>query len=247
MRTFRAAGLGLLAAGALVLGGCAPAPAPTPTPTATQIVTPIPTPTPTPTPTYNIDDPASITVVSNKHRPLNPLNYEPGDLVTLTSLANPNSRQLRAEAAAKLDQLAAAASAEGVSLIALSGYRSYTVQEQTYNNFVVRDGEERANQYSAKPGHSEHQTGFAIDFDDGQGCALYNCFADTAAGQWLAANAWQYGFVLRYPLGSEGITGYEFEPWHYRYVGLEVSTEMHNSGIPTLEEFFGLEPAPSYY
>jgi D-alanyl-D-alanine carboxypeptidase len=185
-------------------------------------------------------------VVANKHRPLSQLDYEPGDLVVPSVIANPQGRQLRAEAAAQVDVLAADASAAGIYLTVLSGYRSYATQELTYNNFVARDGEERANQYSAKPGHSEHQTGFAIDFDDGAGCALYTCFADTAAGQWLAANAWQYGFILRYPLGSEGITGYEFEPWHYRYVGVEVATAMHNKGIATLEEFFGLEPAPTY-
>ncbi len=240
------AGLGLLITGGLLLSACSPEPAPAPTVTATKTVTPTPSPTPTPTPTYNIDDPASLTVVSNKRRPLNPVSYEPADLVMTSVISNPNGRLLRAEVAAQVDRLAADASAASIFLTVLSGYRSYATQEQTYNNFVARDGEERANQYSAKPGHSEHQTGLAVDFDDGQGCALYNCFADTAAGQWLAANAWQYGFILRYQLGSEHITGYEFEPWHYRYVGTEVSTAMHNNGIATLEEFFGLEPAPTY-
>lgn len=247
MKTSPAALIGVLVSGALLFTGCSIAPMPTPTVSTTRTPTASPTPTPTPTPTYDIVDPASITVVANKHRPLNPLDYEPGDLVVPSAIANPNGRQLRAEAAAHVDQLATDASAAGIYLTVLSGYRSYATQEQTYNNFVARDGEERANQYSAKPGHSEHQTGFAIDFDDGQGCALYTCFADTAAGQWLAANAWQFGFILRYPLGSEAITGYEFEPWHYRYVGVEVSTAMHNKGIATLEEFFGLEPAPTYY
>jgi D-alanyl-D-alanine carboxypeptidase len=187
-----------------------------------------------------------VTVVANKRRPLNPVSYEPADLVQTSVISNPNGRLLRAEVAAQVDRMATDASAAGIFLTVLSGYRSYATQEQTYNNFVARDGEERANQYSAKPGHSEHQTGLAVDFDDGQGRALYNCFADTAAGQWLAANAWQYGFILRYKLGSELITGYEFEPWHYRYVGIEVSTAMHNTGVSTLEEFFGLEPAPTY-
>lgn len=233
---------------ALVLSGCAVTTAPVAKPTATHSVSPTPTatPTPTPTPTYNLDDPASFTVVVNKHRPLNPLDYEAGDMVLPGVIGNPNSRLLRAEAAGALERLATDAGNAGIYMSILSGYRSYATQDQTYNNFVARDGEERANQYSAKPGHSEHQTGLAVDLDDGSGCALYNCFADTAAGQWLAANAWQYGFILRYPLGSEHITGYEFEPWHYRYVGTEVSTAMHNNGIATLEEFFGLEPAPTY-
>ncbi len=233
---------------ALVLSGCAGTTAPVVKPTVTHSVTPTPTatPTPTPSPTYNLDDPASFTVVVNKHRPLNPLDYEAGDMVVPGVIGNPNSRLLRAEAAGALERLATDAGNAGIYMSILSGYRSYATQDQTYNNFVARDGEERANQYSAKPGHSEHQTGLAVDLDDGSGCALYNCFADTAAGQWLAANAWQYGFILRYPLGSEAITGYEFEPWHYRYVGTEVSTAMHNNSIATLEEFFGLEPAPTY-
>ena len=231
---------------ALALSGCAGMATPVAKPTATLSVTPTPTPTPTSTPTYNLDDPASYTVVVNKHRPLNPLDYEAGDMVVPGVIGNPNSRLIRAEAAGALERLATDAGNAGIFMSILSGYRSYATQEQTYNNFIARDGEERANQYSAKPGHSEHQTGLAVDLDDGSGCALYNCFADTAAGQWLAANAWQYGFVLRYPLGSEAITGYEFEPWHYRYVGIEVSTAMHNNGITTLEEYFGLEPAPTY-
>lgn len=231
-----------------VLSGCtnSATPVTTVTPTHSVKTTPTPTPTPTPTATYNLDDPASFTVVVNKHRPLNPLDYEAGDMVVPGVVGNPNSRLLRTEAAGALERLATDAGNAGVFMSILSGYRSYATQEQTYNNFIARDGEERANQYSAKPGHSEHQTGLAVDLDDGSGCALYNCFADTAAGQWLAANAWQYGFVLRYPLGSEAITGYEFEPWHYRYVGTEVSTSMHNKGIATFEEFFGLEPAPTY-
>lgn len=246
MKSFPTARLCLLVVGTLLLTACGATPMPTSIVSATRTFTPSPTPTPTPTPTYNLDDPASFTVVVNKHRPLNPLDYEAGDMVVPGVIGNPNSRLLRAEVAGALERLATDAGNAGIYMTILSGYRSYATQEQTYNNFVARDGEERANQYSAKPGHSEHQTGLAVDLDDNSGCALYNCFADTAAGQWLAANAWQYGFVLRYPLGSEAITGYEFEPWHYRYVGTEVATAMHNNGIATLEEFFGLEPAPTY-
>lgn len=232
---------------ALTLSACASAQPAKPTHTATPTKSATPTPTPTPTPTYNLDDPGSFTVVVNKHRPLNPLDFEPGDLVVPGVIGNPNGRQLRAEAAGALERLATDANAAGIYLTILSGYRSYATQEQTYNNFVARDGEEIANQYSAQPGHSEHQTGLAVDLDDASGCALYTCFADTAAGQWLAANAWQYGFVLRYPDGYIDTTGYEFEPWHYRYVGIEVAAGMHNGGTPTLEQFFGLEAAPTYY
>lgn len=238
--------VGLILPVAIVLSSCAAPAEEKPTHSATPTKTATPTPTPTPTPTYDLDNPGSFTVVVNKHRPLNPLDFEAGDMVVPGVVGNPNGRLMRAEAASALERMGTDASAAGIYLTILSGYRSYATQEQTYNNFVARDGQERANQYSAKPGHSEHQTGLAVDLDDASGCALYTCFADTAAGQWLAANAWQYGFVLRYPLGSEGITGYEFEPWHYRYVGTEVAAAMHNKGVATLEEFFGLEPAPTY-
>jgi D-alanyl-D-alanine carboxypeptidase len=86
-----------------------------------------------------------------------------------------------------------------------------------------------------------------VDLDDDSGCLVEICFADTVAGQWLASNAWQYGYILRYPNGATAITGYQYEPWHYRYVGTTVSTAMHNQGTGTLEEYFGLEAAPSYY
>ena len=153
---------------ALVLSGCAGTTAPVVKPTVTHSVTPTPTatPTPTPSPTYNLDDPALFTVVVNKHRPLNPLDYEAGDMVVPGVIGNPNSRLLRAEAAGALERLATDAGNAGIYMSILSGYRSYATQDQTYNNFVARDGEERANQYSAKPGHSEHQTGLAVDLDD---------------------------------------------------------------------------------
>lgn len=239
--------VGLVLPVVIVLSSCAAPAEVKPTPSATVTKTATPTPTPTPTPTYDLDNPGSFTVVVNKHRPLNPLDFEAGDMVVPGVVGNPNGRLMRAEAASALERMGTDASAAGIYLTILSGYRSYATQEQTYNNFVARDGQERADQYSAKPGHSEHQTGLAVDLDDASGCALYTCFADTAAGQWLAANAWQYGFVLRYPNGYDSITGYEFEPWHYRYVGTEVAAAMHNKGVATLEEFFGLEAAPTYY
>lgn len=217
-------------------------------PSLTATVTPTPTPASELAPAYSaIDDPNSITVVVNKHRPLNPANFESADMSVPTALTNNYSRPLRTEAAAALDRLATDASTAGIYLSVASAYRSYDTQVATYNNFVARDGQAIADTYSARPGHSEHQTGLAVDLDDDSGCLVEICFADTVAGQWLAANAWQYGFILRYPNGATAITGYQFEPWHYRYVGTDVSTAMHNQGIVTLEEYFGLEAAPSYY
>ncbi|MDH6423390.1 M15 family metallopeptidase [Aurantimicrobium minutum] len=231
---------------AIALSGCAGTVTPVAKPTPTHTVTHTPTPTPTPTPTYNLDDPAAVTVIVNKHRPLATVDYEPTDLVIPTSITNVNGFALRAEASAALDQLSQAALSQGVALSISSAYRSYLGQQNTYNEYLGILGEAGADLRAARPGYSEHQLGLAVDLDDGNGCLVNVCFAGTPGGIWLAANAWQYGFVLRYPDGYAGTTGYEFEPWHYRYVGIEVATAMHNKGIATLEEFFGLEPAPSY-
>lgn len=237
----------------LVLTGCSAPSTPQQThpPTASASVTPtasvMPTPKAKPTPVFNIDDPNSITVVVNKHRPLNPASFESADMSVPTALANPYSRPLRTEAAQALDQMATVASAAGINLSVASAYRSYGTQVETYNGFAARDGQAKADTYSARPGFSEHQTGLAVDLNDGGGCQVDLCFADTAAGQWLAANSWQYGYIVRYPNGYDSVTGYQYEPWHFRYVGTRVATAMHNLNIPTLEQFFNLEPAPSYY
>lgn len=245
--------MGVVAAvwAALVLTGCSEdlvesqksiPPTTSPTPTAT------PTPTPTPTaPRYVASDrPESIWLVVNKQRQLNPAFYEPADMSVPSAITNIYGRPLRTIAARALDQLAVAAQAEGIVLSIASAYRSYDTQAGLYNGYVARDGQAAADRYSARPGYSEHQTGFAVDLDDGNGCLVDVCFADLPAGQWLAAHSWEYGFILRYPNGAEPITGYQFEPWHFRYVGIEVARAMHNSGVATLEEFFGLPAAPGY-
>jgi D-alanyl-D-alanine carboxypeptidase len=225
-----------------------------PTPSAT----PTPSGTPTPRPdaplkltfdrrTFSIDDPSSLWVVVNKLRPLNPLDYSAPDLVS-TPVPHVNDPTLRQEAADQIVAMFAQYTAEtGNQMQAQSAYRSYSVQVNVYNGWVNSLGQAGADQTSARPGHSEHQTGLAMDISAVPAqCALDQCFADTNQGQWLAANAYKWGFILRYPNGLTNITGYEFEPWHYRYVGIELATEMHNTGIQTLEEFFGLPPAPDY-
>lgn len=194
----------------------------------------------------SIDDPMSIWVISNKHRALSPSDFAPTDLSVVNGVPNEFSQPLREPAARAVEQLHAAAAAEGVNFGIISAYRDYKTQVALYNKYVNRDGQEAADTYSARPGHSEHQTGLAVDFDDGGACYLDTCFESTAAGQWLATNAYKYGFVLRYPNAKEGITGFMYEPWHFRYVGVELATEMHTQGVSTLEEFFGLEAAPSY-
>lgn len=243
---------------ALGLSACAPA-APTPMPDARPTATGIPapsqsptaTPTPSPEPTFDrgarsIDDPASLWVVANKLRPLQPADYAPADL-RAADIPYVYEPVLRADAATAAEQLVAAASAEGIALAAQSTYRSYASQQRVYAGWVAQLGQEAADLTSARPGHSEHQTGLSIDFSAvPANCTLDQCFAQTPQGQWLAANAWRYGFHLRYPEGATPVTGYEFEPWHYRYVGPELAAELHETGIRTLEEFFELPPAPDY-
>lgn len=221
---------------------------PTPTPTATPTATPTPTPTPTfDMARFSIDDPASPWVVVNKLRPLAPQDYAPGDLVDVP-VPFVNAPLMRAEASGQLVAMFQQFTAEtGLQMQSQSAYRSYGTQVSVYNGWVARLGQEAADLTSARPGHSEHQTGLVMDISAVPAtCALDQCFADTPQGQWLAANAWKWGFILRYPNGLTHITGYEFEPWHYRYVGVDLATQMHDRGILTLEEFFGLPPAPTY-
>lgn len=127
-----------------------------------------------------------------------------------------------------------AASAAGFSMPLISGYRSYQTQTNLYNNYVAQYGESIANTFSAKPGHSEHQTGLAFDVG-----SIDNNYGNTPAGTWLAQNAHKYGFIIRYPKGKEWITGYQYEPWHIRYLGTSVATDIYNKGV-CLEEYLGI-------
>ncbi len=146
-----------------------------------------------------------------------------------------------------LEQLFAAAQAAGVPLELSSGYRSYNYQVRVYGGEVKTYGQAKADSESARPGFSEHQTGLASDVAPADGtCDLSQCFGTTPAGQWLAAHAYEYGFIVRYPQGKESVTGYEYEPWHIRYVGTDLSQEMHRQGIQTLEEFFNISGGTNY-
>ncbi|PRI11431.1 M15 family metallopeptidase [Leucobacter massiliensis] len=252
----------VLLAGALglSLAACAPEPAPDPAPGATPPATsapdpePAPEPTPEPTPeppafdktAHSIDDPMSIWVVSNKQRPLTPADFEPADLVPTEGVANLNGQPLREVAARAAEDFIAGAAGAGFQVQIISAYRSYGLQQELYSGYVARDGQAAADTYSARPGYSEHQTGLTVDLDDASGCALESCFGETPAGQWLAANAADYGFVVRYPEGKQEITGFMPEPWHFRYVGVELAQQMRSEGVTTLEEFFGLPAAPGY-
>ena len=118
-----------------------------------------------------------------------------------------------------------------------SGFRSYATQKTLYNNYVARDGKAAADRYSARPGHSEHQTGLAADLN-----VIDDNYGNTDSGMWLANNCWRYGFILRYPKGKESQTGYMYESWHFRYIGdLEVTKALYNNGNwLSLEEYLGI-------
>ncbi|WP_296664598.1 M15 family metallopeptidase [Demequina sp.] len=182
-------------------------------------------------------------MVVNKTSPLDPAEYAPDDLVTVTGV--PGGATMREEAAAAMSALRAAAAEEGAGFAISTAYRTYGQQAGLYQSYVNRSGRERADRYSARPGYSEHQTGLAADINGG-GCDLEACFGDTAAGIYVAEHAWEHGYIVRYPEGKEAVTGYIYEPWHLRYVGPELAAEMHERGIDTLEEFFGLPAAPDY-
>lgn len=136
-------------------------------------------------------------------------------------------------AAAAFEKMVAAAKNDGISLWNVSGYRSYGTQQSLYNNYKKRDGQAKADTYSARPGSSEHQTGLATDICTASSSAH---FENTDKYKWLINNSYKYGFILRYPEGKTYITGYKFEPWHYRYVGVEAATYIHNNNI-TFEEY----------
>jgi D-alanyl-D-alanine carboxypeptidase len=180
-------------------------------------------------------------VVANKQRPLNPITYKP-------AIGYFKGVQVAKVTAVALTQMAAGMlKAKAGTLLLNSGYRSYDTQVSVHDRQVARLGLKAGEALAARPGYSEHQTGLAADVSAaGQGCTIQVCFANTKAGKWLAANAWQYGFILRYPNGQTATTGYQFEPWHFRFVGVDLATEMKSQNIAVLEKFWKLPAAPSY-
>lgn len=142
------------------------------------------------------------------------------------------------EARAAFDELNKEAAKSNFTFDAFSTYRSYDRQETLYNNYVARDGKEKADRYSARPGFSEHQTGLAFDIGEVGNSNDYadDRFGETEAGKWLAENAADFGFIMRYPKGKESITGYQYESWHFRYVGKKIAKEIYGNNS-TLEEY----------
>ncbi|OZM58208.1 hypothetical protein CIB95_01135 [Lottiidibacillus patelloidae] len=187
--------------------------------------------------TTNLDD---LLILVNKYRKL-PSDYVPDQLVIpnvpFSFEGYDMKKQMHKVAAEALERLFQRAKEEGIELYALSGYRSYKRQEAIFNYNAKKFGEKEANTSSAKPGHSEHQTGLAMDITSvSVAFALKQSFGDTIEGKWLAENVFKFGFIIRYPKQKEEITGYIYEPWHIRYVGIEAATAIMNNSI-TLEEY----------
>jgi D-alanyl-D-alanine carboxypeptidase len=186
-------------------------------------------------------------VLVNKRNPLKPLKYVPSKLVKV-SRNNPSGLQLAKPAAdAFIKMIAAAKSAGAGNITVASGYRSYSRQAAVHADAVRKWGLAAGERLAARPGYSEHQTGLAVDiYEPKQGCRIYTCFGKTKAGSWAKKNAWRYGFIIRYPDGSYPSTGYQYEPWHLRFVGVELSTEMNKQGVTILEKFWKVRSAPRY-
>lgn len=171
----------------------------------------------------------------NKKNPLS-LDYEPENLVKpnvkFLSDTSEESRQMDEKAARALEELFQGAKKENITLLGSSAYRSYRSQVKVLNDEISSKGVDYANKYVAKPGKSEHQSGLSIDVTNES-----RCFDKTSLeAKWLANNAYRFGFILRYPEGKENITGYNYEPWHIRYVGKDAAKDIYERNI-TLEEY----------
>lgn len=158
--------------------------------------------------------------------------YEPEDLVAIPSGYTTWGGYLTEDTWEAFKEMADVAYKEGIDLYSISPYRSYTTQEGLYERYASYDGYDKADTYSARPGFSEHQTGLALDINSAD-----DSFANTKEAKWLNDNAYKYGFILRYPKGKEYITGYQYEPWHFRYVGKDVAKYIYEHDI-TFEEYY---------
>jgi D-alanyl-D-alanine carboxypeptidase len=192
-----------------------------------------------------IAQPEEMAVLVNKQHKL-PEEYNPSDLVypdvRFIFSEKVDKRKMRQEAAEALERMFGAAEDNNILLAGVSAYRSHNTQKTLFERYVERDGLEKARTYSAFPGTSEHETGLAIDVSGSDGkCAAADCFADTKEALWLEQHAHDYGFIIRYPEGKEEITGYQYEPWHIRYVGKDIAAEIAESE-ETLEEYFDAVP-----
>lgn len=199
-------------------------------------------------PCLDTADAERIWVVVNKRHPLDPIDYWPVPQAQAADVPRTSGGHMRADVAEALSRLVVTARDEDAGSIGVnSGFRSYERQVSTYTGYVGSLGRDRADLTSARPGHSEHQTGLAVDVVScTPGCGGIEALAGTRQAEWLAENAWRFGFVIRYEDGATDVTGYEWEPWHLRYIGVDLARAYHDGGFHSLETFFGLEPAPAY-
>jgi D-alanyl-D-alanine carboxypeptidase len=178
-------------------------------------------------------------ILVNKQNPIDEA-YKPDDLTKIKYFVSDRSettRYMREEAAESFHLLVEKAAEEGLELKMTTAYRSYNFQKVLFDSYVEREGEAAANTYSARPGQSEHQTGLSADVSSPSvDYQLSNDYGKTEEGRWLAENAHRFGFIIRFPKGKEEITGYQYEPWHIRYVGLVAAKEIYERDL-TLEEF----------
>lgn len=194
---------------------------------------------------YSLTD--SIWAIVSKTHPIS-IDYTPAGLkipaVATRTDKSIDERSARSDMETPLVNMFAAANTNGNQLMIGSGYRSAALQAIYFNSLSSSIGEEAANQSVARPGESEHQTGLAVDITTvSRNCYLNECFAETSDGQWLANNSYKYGFILRYPKGKEDITGYRYEPWHFRYVGIDLATALYESGLTLDQAWTYLETA----
>lgn len=198
---------------------------------------------------HSTDQASSLWVVVNKGRKL-PDNYQPKSLVIpevfLRSLGDTQEMQLRSDAAQYLEKMFLGAQKKDLSLMLASGFRSYNYQAGLHAGYIESQGKLAAEKSSARAGHSEHQTGLVADIEPANRiCEIEVCFGDTPEGKWLAINSYKYGFILRYPKDAEDLTGYEYEPWHFRFVGANLAKQITESRL-TMEQFFGLPVFAGY-
>ena len=180
-----------------------------------------------------INEPNIIDVLVNKQNKLTD-NYIPNDLLPINSKFAIGMQYLRYEAKEYFEKMCSQAKIDGYDIMAVSTFRSSDYQDKLYNNYCLEKGIEYADMCSAKKEHSEHQTGLAVDVSDKNGD--YDNFINTKEFEWMKNNAYKYGFILRYPKYKTDITGYMYEPWHYRYVGINIARYIYENNI-TLEEY----------
>ena len=160
--------------------------------------------------------------------------YRPYDLTKINETYSNKNKYLRRDACKHFELLSKDAKSDGYRIIAVSTYRSYFYQKELFNHYVKTKGPKKALIASAKEGHSEHQLGLSVDVEGSN--FDYNKFEESKEFKWMIDNAYKYGFILRYPKGKEYITGFKYEPWHFRYVGVKIAKFIHDKKI-TLEEY----------